>query len=108
MVDEDPKEYNWETGYEKTWYNIILLLVGLHIIKWFLFCLKGGYQRKRRRWICRIGSRNSKKSKAKKTSCETCKPKTRNDETYIHIIRLFWIHDYSRSETFSVFMYTES
>lgn len=27
--EEDPKEYRWETGYEKTWYILL---------KYFFFC----------------------------------------------------------------------
>ena len=38
MADEDDgKEYRWETGYEKTWYNLItffMLILLQFILKW--------------------------------------------------------------------------
>jgi len=38
MADEDDgKEYRWETGYEKTWYNLITFLCYYcyYIQKWY-------------------------------------------------------------------------
>lgn len=69
MCDEDPKEYNWETGYEKTWYVIIVEYERKY--KYFVL-LKGSDQRDGRRCICRLCCRYFKKSKTKKPTNETC------------------------------------
>lgn len=44
MDEEDPKEYRWETGYEKTWYYNLFRLVREDRSKKRNICWQGSNQ----------------------------------------------------------------